>query len=156
MLFALSSAVSNVAIIPISSAGSYDRSSDAEKERGHQAQGMAAIITFQISQQSQHQAHGTVLSQDLLLGHLHHSQHTITSWQSTQLMTPLAPRLSAEPQHQCSGCYFSSILSNRNNLPSSSYSACDVAACPETTFLLDEEVFWMASFLGQGLSFSGV
>lgn len=121
-----------------------------------QAHGVVAIITFQIRQQSQNAAHGTVLSWEPLLGHTHHSKYTITSRWSTQLMTPPVPRLSREPQHQWSGCYFSSILSNRNNLPSSSYSACDVAACPETTFLLDEEVFWMASFLGQGSSFSGV
>lgn len=64
------------------------------------------------------------------------------------LVTQLVPTLSRDPQRKWSGCYFRSMLSNRNNLPSSSYSACDVAVCPETTFLLGEEVFWMASFLG--------
>lgn len=48
-----------------------------------QACGADEIITFQISQQSQHPAHGTVSSQELLHRHTHHSWYAITSQRST-------------------------------------------------------------------------
>lgn len=54
-----------------------------EDVQAPQAYGAAEIITFQISQQAQHPAHGTVSSQEPLHRHTHHSWYAVTLQTST-------------------------------------------------------------------------